>query len=524
MRFGFFTDGRRQVARLHLVILALLLSWCAARAEDMNFKLQERDLRPNFDLDQWIFATGEIVQGTTDRFLGFVKANPQLTDGATVILNSPGGSPVEGIKLGDAIRQLRYRTDVGAEDPMPMTVAPGQCFSACIYPYLGGEYRYLKEGSVIGIYRFRFGKDFGGRVTSEISQQLSGEIVSFIARSRADPNLFAVMSQTSPDDVQVLSSEDLKKFKIVTGDIYSEEWGFEVHGPLSYLKADQIAWRGENKLIFGCAPVDGRPTTLVTVLSELPARQSVIHSSQNVLLFVDEQVLPVPPNLVVGQPRLEGTKYIGWSIKLTPDLVDALKNANKIGSGLSITPEIFAGFKGIGVGDGKDKLIQYLSDCSDKSSASPSAVLPSSAAPTAVATAPSAPGSLPNATSDPTDLVKRVARNFDQQFKKAGMAGLKVSVETCYARARQTLKEAITQYCYLLDELASSVDAAVMQKLNIRQDEYWQPQSVLTRTSEVLKLIKSDPVEDMQTLRYWTTLRALALKELLALKEHTSRQ
>ena len=187
MRFGFFTDGRRQVARLHLVILALLLSWCAARAEDMNFKLQERDLRPNFDLDQWIFATGEIVQGTTDRFLGFVKANPQLTDGATVILNSPGGSPVEGIKLGDAIRQLRYRTDVGAEDPMPMTVAPGQCFSACIYPYLGGEYRYLKEGSVIGIHRFRFGKDFGGRVTSEISQQLSGEIVSFIARSRADP-------------------------------------------------------------------------------------------------------------------------------------------------------------------------------------------------------------------------------------------------------------------------------------------------------------------------------------------------
>jgi hypothetical protein len=234
--------------------------------------------------------------------------------------------------------------------------------------------------------------------------------------------------------------------------------------------------------------------------------------------------LPVQPDLIAGQPRLEGAKYIGWSIKLTADLVDALKNANKIGSGLSIAPGIFAGFHGIGVGDGKDKLIRYLIDCSDKlSAASTENALPSTDAPTAVATAPSAPGPLPNSPSDATDLVKRVARNFDQQFKKGGMAGLKVSVETCYARARQTLKEAIVQYCYLLDELASSVDAAVMQKLNIRQDEYWQPQSVLARTSDVLRLIRSDPVEDMQTLRYWTPLRALALKELLALKEHTSR-
>jgi hypothetical protein len=513
------------MARLYLVALVLLSSWYAAKAEDMSFKLQERDLRPNFDLDQWIFANGEIVPGTTGRFLGFVKANPQLTDGATVILNSPGGSPIEGIKLGDAIRQLRYRTDVGAEDPTPMTVAQGLCLSACIYPYLGGEYRYLKEGSVIGIHRFRFSKDFGGDITSEISQQLSGEIVSFIARSRADPRLFAVMSHTPPDDVQVLSSEDLKKFKIVTRDIYSEDWGFEVHGPLSYLKADQITSRGENKLIFGCAPVDGRLTTLVTVLSELRGRQSVVDSAQNVLLFIDEQVLPVPANLVAGQPRLEGTKYIGWSIKLTADLVGALKNANEIGSGLSIAPGIFAGFQGIGLGDGKDKLIRYLNDCSDKlSAASTENAAPSNAAPTAVATAPTAPGPLPNSTSDATDLVRRVARNFDQQFKKAGMAGLKVSVETCYARARQALKEAIAQYCYLLDELASSVDAAVMQKLNIRQDDYWQSQSVLARTSEVLKLIKSDPVEHMQTLRYWMTLRALALKELLVLREHTSQQ
>jgi hypothetical protein len=93
------TGRAHSVGAVNLIALALLSSWHAAKAEDMSFELQQRDLRPNFDLDQWIFADGEIVQGTTGRFLAFVKAHPQLRDGATVILNSPGGSPLEGIRL-----------------------------------------------------------------------------------------------------------------------------------------------------------------------------------------------------------------------------------------------------------------------------------------------------------------------------------------------------------------------------------------------------------------------------------------
>jgi hypothetical protein len=102
------------------------------------------------------------------------------------------------------------------------------------------------------------------------------------------------------------------------------------------------------------------------------------------------------------------------------------------------------------------------------------------------------------------------------------MAGLKASVEACYERSRKTLKEATIQYCYLLDQLASSVDAAVMQNLNIRQDEYWQTQSAVKRTIEVLKLIRSDPEENMQTLRLWASLKATAMKELLAMRGHNA--
>src|SRR5579863_9666524 len=99
-----------------------------------------------------IFADGEIVPGTFEKFESFVKAHPSLIPDAAVILNSPGGSVTEGIKLGDAIRDLHFRTNVGTVGDEPMSIASGTCLSACIYPYLGGEYRYLREGSSIGVH------------------------------------------------------------------------------------------------------------------------------------------------------------------------------------------------------------------------------------------------------------------------------------------------------------------------------------------------------------------------------------
>jgi hypothetical protein len=153
------------VARFWLGLLFVLWAFPLS-AKEMTFSLQERDLRPALDLDQWIFADGDIVPVTTTKFLAFVKAHPQLIDSATIIFNAPGGSPVEGMLLGDVIRRFHYWTNVAAAGTEDMTLEPGQCLSACIYPYLGGQYRYLHKGSIIGIHRFRFGKDFGGTTTS----------------------------------------------------------------------------------------------------------------------------------------------------------------------------------------------------------------------------------------------------------------------------------------------------------------------------------------------------------------------
>src|ERR1700730_14883928 len=124
------------------------------------------------------------------------------------------------MRLGNVIRDMNYRTAVGTARTELMKRLPGQCMSACIFPYFRGEYRYLDDDSAIGIHRFSFDKDFGGAITSEVSQEVSGEIVAFIKRRPPDPSLFTLMTQTPPNDIYVLPRDDLVKLRIVTGDIY----------------------------------------------------------------------------------------------------------------------------------------------------------------------------------------------------------------------------------------------------------------------------------------------------------------
>jgi hypothetical protein len=70
-----------------------------AHPNEMSFSKVEND----------VFADGTITPGTTERFLSFVRGR---FFNASVYFNSPGGSLVEGIKLGKAIRRLGFSTGV----------------------------------------------------------------------------------------------------------------------------------------------------------------------------------------------------------------------------------------------------------------------------------------------------------------------------------------------------------------------------------------------------------------------------
>lgn len=343
--------------------LAALCGIGAATAATMEFTLVERDLRPRGDLYQWIFADGKIGEDSAKKFNDFVTGNPQLIAGATVVFNSPGGSVIDGMRLGDEIRDRHFRTDVGRPSADGADLAAGKCMSACVFAFLGGDYRYLSSGGTIGVHRFRFEQELGGDVTAEMSQALAGQIVEFISKSRADPALFTLMTQTGPDSIHIVPRDELERLKVVTGDVYSEEWSYEIENDGAYLKADQMTWRGRNKLLFVC-PQGEQKVPLLMTISELPDRDEIIKSTKTVILIIDGKPLPVMPEAVIQTPEANGDSNIRWTIALTPQFTKLLRLAGRVGSGLSPgPPDMFAGVAGIVIGPGRDKLDKFIDQC-----------------------------------------------------------------------------------------------------------------------------------------------------------------
>jgi hypothetical protein len=128
---------------------------------------------------------------------------------------------------------------------------------------------------------------------------------------------------------------------------------------------------------------------------------------------------------------------------------------------------------------------------------------------------PAAPSSQPAKPPLESDAVfaKRVARNFSDRYKAAGMIGLKTSVQNCYGVAIKAAKVRSVEYCYLLDLAASAIDAATLRKLGLAQEQYWLATSVSERAAGALRVIEPANASIPQTLAAWGTMLNVVLRE-----------
>ncbi len=332
-----------------------------ATAKEMDFELDVVDLRPMFDLYQWVFADGDLVEGTAKRFALFAEKNGLRRQATTIYFNSSGGSVVAGMELGDRIREFGFKTDVGIRGNSDEKIVSGSCLSACVLSYLGGEYRYLGGESVLGIHQFAFSEEMAGEKATQVSQVLAGLIVTYLDRSRVNPDFFRRMTETLPDEMYLLPPDELAEMRIVTGDVYSESWSFQMTAGTAYLKGEQVTYRGENKLILYCSP---ESNLTAVVLSEIPYAQSVIDSHLGVVVFVDGTDILIPDKSVTQRPKITGA-FVAWEFEIPTDVGERMRNAGTLGSGL-VPPsrEIFAGFDGLRVDDdGRKKLLEMLDSC-----------------------------------------------------------------------------------------------------------------------------------------------------------------
>lgn len=336
---------------LKLVAASLMALFCtsmtAANANPMSFTLERTDARSvGLDLFQIIFADGEITAQTGKQFREWAAAN-QLIPGATVYFNSPGGSVVGGLQLGQAIRDLGFETDVGRPKSQP-----GYCLSACAYAYLGGVFRYMSDDAIYGVHRFY------GQITGDDAQIMSGIISGYIEKMGAKPALFQLMTIKGQDEILPIPVDVLTELNVVNNGVASTVWDIQNVDEVGfYLRGTTVTNRGEHKMLFTC---HDRSLYGLPMLSS-PDPELVVRNTGKINWIVDGQwLLPLPSG--AGLPEAEPDR-VSTSIIIPPALYRLIANAKSVGfAWQNINGKIYSGFE-ISLENGSSKLKTFARTC-----------------------------------------------------------------------------------------------------------------------------------------------------------------
>lgn len=228
--------------QLFMLSVLLLTSIQVSPAGSMTFRLAEPDTADGAT-PGWIVADGEITADSAKSFRDFLMSHAQMNSRSVVLINSRGGSLLGGLALGEVIREFGLGTRVGRSIPDPPrgggyiseSEAPGECFSACAFAFLGGKWR-VAQGQSIGVhqhYNNEALKDPRAKAFTALDlsaqQVIAGIMADYIVRMGVDARFLTRASMTGPSELYRFSSEDMEKFAITWNDLAYSDWVLDAY-------------------------------------------------------------------------------------------------------------------------------------------------------------------------------------------------------------------------------------------------------------------------------------------------------
>ncbi|WP_346893043.1 SH3 domain-containing protein [uncultured Roseibium sp.] len=135
---------------------------------------------------------------------------------ATVVsFSSGGGNVTKAMELGREIRSHGLST---------LQLRSLECASACALAFMGGVQRFAEPGA-IGVHKSSFSPDAALDVDTAVAaiQELTAEIVAYMAEMGIDPRLLQVALKTEANDMRYLSGQEMKQFKLTFNGPAGEE-------------------------------------------------------------------------------------------------------------------------------------------------------------------------------------------------------------------------------------------------------------------------------------------------------------
>jgi ATP-dependent protease ClpP protease subunit/transposase-like protein len=171
-----------------------------------------------------IDITGRIDQQTVNDFRAAV-VDPHIanqrqfdTNSVSVRLNSPGGSVLDAMAIGEAVRAANMMTGVYVHS---------ECSSACVLVLAAGVRRDAIGGTV-AIHRPHFEESYFASMSQkqarEKYEQMSQNVRQYLARMGMSDDLYRAMLKVPSDELRVLSSTNAQSYGLDGEDAAWIEW------------------------------------------------------------------------------------------------------------------------------------------------------------------------------------------------------------------------------------------------------------------------------------------------------------
>jgi hypothetical protein len=183
----------------------------------------------------WVSAVGIVTADSPREFDEFARGR-QL-GGATIVLDSSGGSVNDSIALGRRWRNLGALTTVGtsvqartAQGDRASVAPEAYCESMCVFLLLSGKVRYVPEGARVRVHQIWMGdRADDARAASYSAQDLMiverdiGRLAKYTFDMGGAGDLLSLSLSVPPwEDLHELSPAELRLTNVVTTDAVAE--------------------------------------------------------------------------------------------------------------------------------------------------------------------------------------------------------------------------------------------------------------------------------------------------------------
>lgn len=189
------------------------------RARAMSFRAVQLS-----DAGTVIVATGQITDSTPSDFTSFLQENYGSRNlHAVVFLDSPGGRVLASMEFGTMLRQIGAAAVVAgvySNGAGGVVMTNGQCFSACVYAFMGARKRVVPSSSQIGIHRmFAYEQQVDSSGEAYLRRRYdNGAMGSMLKRYSSEmgvnPALISAAEHIPSEGLKILSRNEIRRYHL----------------------------------------------------------------------------------------------------------------------------------------------------------------------------------------------------------------------------------------------------------------------------------------------------------------------